>query len=513
MAINTQRLELRFQEATGCTADKAEKFTRRYLWSCGLEMLRDNFTNQAGSGYYINQTQIQNSLKDIIVKGKRYYVWQTFQSFPERIFNIVQTGSNLNKELSMAQTQYTMEDVILAGGTPEELALEIYKPFKNEIDHQDYDLVPIDMRSLENYIRSNLALDRDNPRINSELIEEWDRNLKHAQKIWMLSQASGNQLMHIHNESAFGRKYYKGPNLQNTPKMVRHAALGRCHEYDIESSVFAWKLSWFRAIAKAHITTMPMPATLEYLDHKGAIRRRLAQTVFGSETDWHIKIIKKFITSIGFGAPLRGVGYVADGRYQRPALAQIITSKTRLDSAMADPWVQEFVQEQSQMNDAIVALARINMADELTQVAELWEKGGKKLKTNSVVSYLYQHAEREILDWAEQFCEDREVLLTVHDCIYTRRPVKLAEFRSGIQAFGEFFRLEHKEHRAYGWEDPVLPTDPFYDPREAVVAKRNQQYDAGQKADHWTGAGYTGTEDYDIEQDPYFDAEITDEVP
>ena len=97
MAINTQRLELRFQEATGCTADKAEKFTRRYLWLCGLEMLRDNFSNQAGSGYYINQTQIQNSLKDIIVKGKRYYVWQTFQSFPERIFNIVQTGSNLNK--------------------------------------------------------------------------------------------------------------------------------------------------------------------------------------------------------------------------------------------------------------------------------------------------------------------------------------------------------------------------------------------------------------------------------
>ncbi len=413
----------------------------------------------------------------------------------------------------MAQSRYTMEDVIQSIGTPEELVAEVYNPFETEITHQAYDLVPIDMRSLENYIRSNLAQDRDNPRTSTELVEEWDRNLKHAQKIWMLATASGNQLMQIRNESAFGRRYYKGPNLQNTPKMVRHAALGRCHEYDIESSVFAWKLSWFRSICKNYNTAISMPATLEYLDHKSAIRKRLAQIVFGSETDWDVKIIKEFITAIGFGAPLRGVGYVVDNRYQRPALAQIITARTRLDRALADPWVQEFVQEQSQMNDAIVALARVNMAEELAQVPELWEKGLKKLRSNAVVSYLYQHAEREILNWAEQFCEDREVLLTVHDCIYTRRPVKLVEFRSGIQAFGEFFRLEHKEHRAYGWEDPVLPTDPFYDAREAVVAKRNQRYDAGQKADHWTGAGYTGTEEYDIEQDPYFDAEITDEVP
>ena len=505
MAINTQRLELRFQEATGCTAAKAEKFTRRYLWLCGLEMLRDNFTSQAGSGYYINQTQIQNSLKDIIVKGKRHYVWQTFQSFPERIFNIVQIGSNLNKELSMAQSRYTMEDVILASGTPEELALEIYQPFRTEIDHQAYDLVPINQRSLENYIRSNLAQDRDNARINTVLIEEWDRNLKHAQKIWMLSQASGNQLMQIRNESAFGRKYYKGPNLQNTPKMVRHAALGQCHEYDIESSVFAWKLSWFRSICKNYNTVISMPATLEYLDHKKSLRKRLAQAVFDTEADWAVKIIKEFVTAIGFGAPLRSVGYVSDGQYQRPALAQIITARTRLDRAMADSWVQEFVQEQSNMNDAIVALARVNMAEELAQVPELWEKGLKKLRSNAVVSYLYQHAEREILNWAEQFCEDRQVLLTVHDCIYTRRPVKLAEFRSGLQAFGEFFRLEHTEHRPYGWEDPVLPTDPFYDPREAVVAKRNQRYDAQSTADHYNGSGYNGTQEYDIELDPYFD--------
>lgn len=511
MAINRTRLELRFQEATACTPAKAQKLTQQYIWLCALEMIQDNFTTQSGSRYYINQTRIQQALNTIMVQGQRFYVWQTFQSFPERIFDIIQTGSNLNKELSMAQARYTMEEVIMAAGTPEDLWNEIYsKQFPQELLTKDYDVVKIDQKSLGNYIKANLSQDRNNPRNSAELIEEWDRNLKHAQKIWMLADAGGSELIQIRNESQFGRRYYKGPNLQNTPKMVRHAALGRCHEYDIESSVFAWKLSWFRTICRTHNTTIRMPATLEYLDHKVALRKRLAQAVFDTSADWAVKTVKEFVTAIGFGAPLRGAGYVADGKYQKPALAQIITAKNRLDRAMADPWVQEFVQEQSDMNDAIFALAKVNLIDELRTVPELWEKGGRKLKPNSVVSYLYQHAEREILDWAEKFCEDREVLLTVHDCIYTRSPVKLAEFRAGLLNFGEFFKLEHIEHRPYGWEDPVLPSDPFYDPREQTIEKRNQYYDNKASVDHWNGSGYDGSQEYDPTEDPYFDAEEVD---
>lgn len=405
----------------------------------------------------------------------------------------------------MAQANYTMEEVLMAAGTPEELWTEIYRPFVAELTAGDYDAVEIDQRSLANYIRSNLALDRDSPRNSAARTEEWDRNLKHAQKLWMLATASSGVLYQIRSESQFGRRYYQGPNLQNTPRLVRHAALGDCHEYDIESSVFAWKLSWFREIGQQYSTRIAMPATLEYLDHKKAIRKRLAQAVFETTQDWAVNTIKEFITAIGFGAPLRGVGYVADNRYQRPALAQIITAKTRLDRAMADPWVQQFVQEQSDMNEVIVALARVNLRDEILSVPELWEKGQKKVRANAVISYLYQHAEREILDWARQFCEDREVLLTVHDCIYTRRPVQLAEFRSGIQKFGEFFRLDHQEHRAYTWEDPVLPSDPFYDPREALVARRHPRWPTPSPQDLWTGAGYDGTQQSDPELDPFLE--------
>lgn len=506
MTINIQRLVLRFQEATGCTEIKAQKHTKQYLWLCALEMLHDNFTDQSGSGYYINATKIQNSLREIEVKKQKFWVWKTFQSFPERVFDIVQVGSNLNKELTMAHARYTLEEVILQAGTPEELWAEIYQnQFAQEILVKDYHVVPVDQRSLANYIKSNLSNNRDNPRTSTKEIEALDRNLKHAQKIWMLAQAGSGELLQICNPSAFGRMYYKGPNLQNTPKVVRHAALGECHEYDIESSVFAWKLSWFKQICQMYNTQISMPATLEYLDHKKAIRNRLAQAVFGSTESGYVGLIKEFITAIGFGAPLRGIGYMADSKYQKPALAQIIKSKTKLDLAMQDPWVQEFYQEQNDMNDAIVALAKVSLTDELASIPELWEKGQKKLKSNSVVSYLYQHAEKEILDWAEEFCADREVLLTVHDCIYTRCPVNLAEFRSGLQGFGEYFKLSHEDHRSWSWEDPVSKDDPFYDPRETVVVKQTQQYPNTSKLDFYNGSGHDGTQEYNPEHDPYIE--------
>lgn len=510
MTINIQRLALRFQAATDCTEAKAQKFTKQYFWQCAIAMLQDHFSDHSGSRYYINQTQIQNNLKDIIVKGQRFYVWKTFQSFPERVFDVVQVGNNLNKELTMAQARYTMEEVLLAAGTPKELWTEIYQnQFSQQILTNDYDVVPIDQRSIVNYIQSNLSNSRDNPRLSANEIESLDRNLKHAQKIWMLAEAGEGSLIQIRNPSAFGRMYYKGPNLQNTPKIVRHAALGNCHEYDIESSVFAWKLSWFQQICQAHKTKISMPATLEYLDHKQAIRKRLAQLLFGSTQPGYVNIIKELITAIGFGAPLRGDGYVADSKYQKPALAQIIKAKTKLDLALADTWVQQFFQEQNDMNAAIAALARVNMADELQQVPELWEKGGKKLKTNSVVSYLYQHAEREILDWAEEFCASSEVLLTVHDCIYTRKSVNLSEFRSGLLAFGSYFKLSHEHHQAWTWEDPVDKSDPFYDSREAVVAKMSKKYHAATKEGYADGAGHDGTAEYNIEEDPYFQTEIS----
>lgn len=48
--------------------------------------------------------------------------------------------------------------------------------------------------------------------------------------------------------SAFGRMYYEGVSVQNINKDLRSAVLGDCWEYDIRSSVVAWKMGWAKAI-------------------------------------------------------------------------------------------------------------------------------------------------------------------------------------------------------------------------------------------------------------------------
>jgi hypothetical protein len=343
-----------------------------------------------------------------------------------------------------------MEDILMAAGTPEQLATEVYQEYNEQIQLDDYDQVPVDMRSLSNYIRSNLAIDRES---NPKQAENLDANLKHAQHILMLATANDGNLLQVRSDSVFGRRYYRGPNLQNTPKIVRHAALGACHEYDIESSVFAWKLSWFKSICVDQGQTIARPATLEYLDHKSAMRRRLAQTVFDTDADWAVKIIKELITAIGFGAPARSQGYKVESKYQRPALATIITSKQRLEQALTDPWLKEFIQEQTEMNQVIVEFLKM-YGHETTwrTIPELVDKANR-LRSNSVVAYLYQQQESKILDWVEEQCESSEVLLTVHDCIYTRCPVNLLELRAGLKEFGEYYTVSHEHHTAWLWED------------------------------------------------------------
>jgi hypothetical protein len=301
MAINVQLLELRFQDQTGCKPAQAKKHVKKYIRLCALAMLTDNFSKDAGSNYYIYLDDLRKALGNVEVDGKRIPVLDTFDSFKERIFTYITTGTNITGKITMASSQYTMEDVILATGTPEQLCMEVYKPYVDQMAQGDCDVVKIDMKSLANYIKSNIANTNDGSKKSSKYTEELERNFKQAHKLWMLATAFEGTLPQVRSDSVFGRKYYKGPNLQNMPKIVRHAALGHCHEYDIESSVFAWKLSWFQDICRQGNEKIAMPATLEYLDHKKAIRARLANTVFGTDAEWAVMVIKEFITAIGFG--------------------------------------------------------------------------------------------------------------------------------------------------------------------------------------------------------------------
>lgn len=504
IAINTQLLETKFQRQTGCTPAKAQKATERYLAACLNQIVKHEHKSD-GLEYYISTHELHHSLHYVQVQGTRHYVWDTFQSFDERVFTIIEVGSNLTEKLTMSRFNYKLQEIIEKVGTAEEIFESRYLPqYEQQIAREEYDMVPIDQRSLGAYITSSThtlsVMTEQDP-----YYKKVNKNLDKALVIQKLSGLFGDQLLQVHSPSQFGRRYYQGPNLQTVAKEVRHAALGNCHEYDIESSALAWKLGVFEGICEEMSETVPRPATLELLDHKQAIRRQLAQQVFPEyDQAWAVKIIKQAITALGFGAPLRSRGYQVNGRYQAPALSSIITDNARLDRFLASEWIREFVQEQKQMNDAIIQYCRMQGQDEVWKKnPDLTDSAGR-LRPNSVIAFLYQTAERQLLEVIMQECANNQVLLTVHDCIYTRRPIRLQELRAAILEHGRYFKIEHQVHRSYTWEEPVAETDPFRDPRESAWTERVKRLPRSRTlGDLQTYDSHCAVPDYDPELDPY----------
>ena len=469
MAIDKNVLRDKFMRVTGCSEAKAERYVSRYISACAAAMLSDQYSCDSQSLYYINATQIDAKLSSIMINGVRYYVWTTFQSFKERIFDIVTPGDNIRKKLTMAQSQYSLEHIIMAAGTPKELWDEIYAPFMD----MPYDLVPIDLTSLGNYIA--YQLDELDSGAHSPSVQEMiKRNIKHAQKIVMIAGADDGNMRHVIKESAFGRKYYIGPNLQTAPKAVRHAALGDCWESDLQCNVFAWKLDLVKKIFAMENETCPLPATIEYVTQKDATRKGLARRVFGTDNSWAVNIIKQFITAIGFGAKAR-TGYypTADGGFEINALPSIITSKEKLEIALNDSWVKEFMDEQVMMNKCIIGYYTICHPSHFmfSESALRDKKGG--IKINAAIAYLYQHTERGLLNDLVAECQktNREVLLTVHDCLYTRREPKMEDLMGICKLHGDEYSIKPEQHRAWKKkqiENTVDKNSPFYDPRESV---------------------------------------------
>lgn len=102
--------------------------------------------------------------------------------------------------------------------------------------------VPVDIESVKAYLY---------------WVEIESTHIKEAQKDTILRQAltiigvatltKGYYVQRV-KPSQFGRTYYEGTSVQNVNKDLRRAMLGNCWEYDIRSSVVAWKMGYARSL-------------------------------------------------------------------------------------------------------------------------------------------------------------------------------------------------------------------------------------------------------------------------
>lgn len=264
---------------------------------------------------------------------------------------------------------------------------------------------------------------------------------------YLLTQAefNGGRVPQCVTEHVFGRRYYRGPNLQNCPRDIRIAALGACWEYDLENAAITWLLTEYQAYrnnCKSTRRRFVAPiATLRLIRDKIGVRTELAEDIFGDCSADSIGKIKEAITAISFGARRR----VDRGN----ALYQILDvhAKRFIDH----PWVKDFFEEQNTMRKTVVdKFEKVNRA--------LWKNdpelktalyGANGRKPRSIASFLYQQEEKRLLESMIKFAGADNVLLTVHDSIYVRNQLDLTAFNAAIKHHGSFYQISEKQHHEF----------------------------------------------------------------
>lgn len=512
-------LSKHIQQQTGCTPNQANRFAQKYIDAVAKEALKQSQYVSKTETIYFNQNTVYRESGRITVDGTTYNVFAVIQggmtkegkvlmASKERLLNIIKQGSKIT---GLSEVQLTREflDILYASTDPEELLGKVEDELISS-DNAGIDYVPIDMVSLNNFIRANKAIARSG--LNDNYVSTLNRNLRIAQAILVLAERNNGVLPHVRNPISQDsrRVYYMGLNLQNAPKEVRHAALGDCHEYDLENSVVAWKYS----LCKDINPNIKLTATLEYLDHKRAIRQRLSQELFGNTSLYSVGQVKAAITSLGFGALL--------STHDKQAIRENIKSKALAEKFISDPWVIEFSNEQHIMNKLILDAMEANNI----HINDNWKdqdgfyqgKGKTKRVDKKIIWYYYEQVEREVQDEIFQELENCEPLLRVHDCVYTKRPAKLAELRAKIKEYGSEMNIGHDEHHRYGYSDIEIDHKKFIQQEEQKAARANgkvyvkktskpKQYQYVSPEGTYTGVGCFGPT-YDSDFDPCLESQM-----
>ncbi|MDA9114877.1 hypothetical protein N9J40_01385 [Burkholderiaceae bacterium] len=197
---------------------------------------------------------------------------------------------------------------------------DVYPDFDGNWSGEDlaarYDDLPVDVPSLVAYIYwlRNTASKKERLRREHACAQ--------AKTVLSVATVLNGRYFQVRKPSAFGRTYYEGVSVQNVNKELRRAILGNCWEYDIRSSVVAWKLgqaNLYLQLAGINKTVdKAFPMSYLYLDDKtdllGTLRRYVFLDATKTNYDFQIKILKQALTAIALAPePLARVGKVVQG--------------------------------------------------------------------------------------------------------------------------------------------------------------------------------------------------------
>jgi len=325
-----------------------------------------------------------------------------------------------------------------------------------------FDAVSIDIKSLENYaqwLRSGATM------LNASKRKQF---LLQAHVILSVAKDKGGKYYQRKKPSDFGRTYYSGISVQNVNKELRRAMLGNCWEYDIRSSVVAWKMGFATeciAALNLHGTVRDyFKHTLTYLEDKKGLMATLHYLVFGKDSEVPVALqgdlLKQAFTALSFGARKTAKAWVdQNGEWARPAMVEIFRIKEERDRFLNDVSVVGFVKEQAMLDDFLFNGVKQHRPD-LLKLPYLQTQGGSVSKSKCV-SFLYQHEETAVMEVvrAAVVAHGKTVMASIHDAIITKEKLGV-ELLSEIEQLmrdetnNDYWRLGAKQLKRYATPRP-----------------------------------------------------------
>jgi hypothetical protein len=431
--------------------------------------------------FSISLHELANKGGQIGPKRQRVHAWLNDNGYA--LVETVQLGSNLSGSVSkvkftglvtltmpqLAQPANTtmIDDVVIANDmlaattqANADLFDHLYPDFNecvaNQTLGQFFDAVDVDIPSLENYIKWL--------RDNAKLISASKRKhyLFQAQIILSVAKDKGGKYYQRKKASDFGRMYYAGTSVQSVNKELRRAMLGNCWEYDIRSSVVAWKMGYAKEYLAAKDPTASVrsvfPCTLSYLENKTGFMNAVQHLVFGSTSklanDLQVKTLKRAFTALSFGARKTGTAWMdSNGGWVRPAIVDIIQGKDERERFLADVSVCGFIAEQTMLDTFLFDTFK-QMRPDLLKLSYLQTQGGNPSKAK-VIAFMYQHEETTVMDIVRNAVveHDKTVLANIHDAIIVKQRLgadlkQEIEMRMQDQTANPYWRLGASElHR------------------------------------------------------------------
>ena len=306
----------------------------------------------------------------------------------------------------------------------------------------DYDLLNVNIAATVDYIKSL---------VRSKVKNKDKTEYRKALRILRMAQVNNSIYPQKKKLSEFGRTYYEGVSIQSVNKVLRKAILQGCYEYDVKSSVIAWKL----AFAYELLVNEKSSGTVEneflaiyyYLTYKKDYFEDLQKKVFISNAELsdseQKKIIKEAMTAMAFGGKLAGRWLNNFGEEQESSVAKIFGPhcKQERENFSKAFEVTEFVRQQSRLDKFIINKFTAQYPY-LSTLQILLTKSGR-LSKSKVLAWLYQNAEAIVMDFVRDELKKLNVAVqaNIHDAIVVNRKLTANEIQHIVQTISTKTKL------------------------------------------------------------------------